>query len=65
MPYILMTDTDSALLMFIIIEDRNCDVGEKTMKKKKCSKQHLPEVRYIQQIFWTVWQEKFTHTEIY
>ena len=35
MPYILMTDTDSALLMFIIIEDRNCDVGEKTMKKKK------------------------------
>ena len=34
MPYILMTDTDSALLMFIIIEDRNCDVGEKTMKKK-------------------------------
>ena len=54
MPHILMTDTDSALLMFIIIEDRNCDVGEKTMKKKKCSKQHLPEVRYIQQIFWTV-----------
>ena len=33
MPFILMTDTDSALLMFIIIADRNCDVGEKTMKK--------------------------------
>ena len=52
-PYILMIDTDSALLMFIIIADRNCDVGEKNMKKKKkyAQKKHLPEVRYIQKIF--------------
>ena len=32
-PYLLMTDIDSALVMFIIIADKNCNVGERAMRK--------------------------------
>ena len=28
LPYLLMTDTDSALLQFIVIADKTCDLGE-------------------------------------
>ena len=29
LPYILMTDTDSASLVFIVIADKKCDLGER------------------------------------
>ena len=33
LPYILMTDTDSASLEFIVIADKKCDLGEREVRE--------------------------------
>ena len=33
LPYLLMTDTDSALLRSIVIADKTCDLGEREMRE--------------------------------
>ena len=33
LPYLLMTDTDSASLEFIVVADKTCDLAEREMRE--------------------------------